>query len=470
MNGFSFPARLSDRHKGVTIVSWLTDNLRNQITTGRLIPGTVFPATRLLASELGISRSSVVQSYDQLVAEGYLSARQGSAFRVSELGLADYPEYLKPKKSFALNADGNQELLKLSLVPGQPDQRLFPARKWGMAVSRVARLSPDSLLYGEDPFGDPVLRNAIVEHLAEWRGVDVVSEQVLVSAGSADGLQLCIEMLGADPMMLGLENPGYIGLRRHAERLNLKMQWLSRDECGTVLPANGASQPNLVVLTPSNHYPLGGAMTLNRRLEYINWSRETGGWIIEDDYDSEYRFAGHPIPAMIGLDDQGRTIYLGTFSKTISTDLRLGFMVIPISLVNQFRKKITASRTSVIAQRPMGEFMRAGDYHRHIRRTRRHYAERRDALELRLNEMDDLTFATPHANTGMQVAVLLNRQQNDKLIVEKLKEQGIGAVPLSDFFVNEKSTSGLLIGYCAHTVEEIGDLMMKFQDCLRDSQ
>ena len=322
-----------DRSAKTPVFEQICAAIRERAISGDLAEGTKLPPTRVFATELGVSRSTVVTAYEQLVAEGYLSSVQGSGYTVCGLGeveLAGHTEHRRAK------VDDKPQRGPVPFEASQPDMRLFPHRQWSKAVSRVCRANPQAMLVGGANFGNNELREAIAEHVSEWRGIDASPHQIIVTAGSTDALEICLRSLLNKGDTIGLENPGYLPMRELAEAQGLVASFLDVDDGGAKLPGKSASL-RLAVLTPSHQYPLGGAMSPSRRLEFLAWAAKHDAWIIEDDYDSEFRYAGRPIPAMAGFDRLNRAIYIGSFSKVFSNSLRLGYVIVPEVLIERFR-------------------------------------------------------------------------------------------------------------------------------------
>lgn len=446
-----------DRVSRTPVFEQICGAIRNQIVSGELAAGSKLPPTRAFATELGLSRSTVVTAYEQLVAEGYLHGRQGSGYTVCELGEVELPPARRAE------TEPNNSGRKKSPVPFEaslPDMRLFPHRQWAKGLSRLCRNDPESLLRGGGVFGCAELRAAIADHVAEWRGIDASAEQIIVTAGATDALEICMRGLSAKGQFIGLEDPGYLPMRRFAESHGLIPEYLSVDCEGALIPGSG-TRPRLVILTPSHQYPLGGAMSPQRRLAFIQWAKETDSWIIEDDYDSEFRYAGRPIPAMAGFDRLNRTIYIGSFSKIFSNTLRLGYLVVPKALVGKFHQTIGqfGVKASYLPQPALASFMASGDFYRHLRRVRRVYGERRKFLLERLSkDLAGLGFFRDH-NAGMQVVFHLNEGFSDVAVAEKAKSLGLTVSPLSKYSAEARGVNGLVLGYCAFSESEMDEAM-----------
>jgi GntR family transcriptional regulator/MocR family aminotransferase len=432
----------------------LCDQIRARIVSGQIGGERPLPASRNLAAELAISRSTVVTAYDQLVAEGYIEGRRGSGYFVRELAGTDHPgRGTNPAltETTTLVPAGGSPLTH----PGYPDSRLFPYRQWARSLARSARVAPRAMIVSDSPFGDPHLRQSIANYLADWRGLDIQPQQVMVTAGSVDALESCIRTLTSRGDLVGLENPGYRPLRNLIKNQGMRIEWLGVGVNGAELPRKPATR--LAVVTPSQQFPLGGAMPANRRREYQQWANNNDAWIIEDDYDSEFRYAGRPIPALASLDASERTIYVGTFSKVFSVSLRLAYLIMPAALIGEFRQ--TLSRFGVKAalpcQRALSDFIDSGDFYRHIRRVRRIYADRRKLLlELLQQKLSQHVSFQDH-QAGMQVCALLAPGLDDQAIAELALARGVQVSPLSSHYGGGDVQQGLLLGFCCFDESEI---------------
>jgi len=299
LNNLTTTAFTLSRDSGIPLFTQVCDVLRQNIVDGRLLQGHRLPPSRSLAIELGVSRTTVVIAYDQLAAEGYIEGRRGSGFFVCPIGQIE----LNRGNNKAVAVESTATILPQSrkqVHPGFPDLRLFPYRQWARCMSRVARLTPEALVVAGDSFGDIQLRQSIARYLRDWRGLHTSAEQILITAGSIDALEICVRTLAGSGQYVGLENPGYQPLRNIVQSLGMKPVWLSMGDHGIEVPGLKKSQPSpiMTILTPSHQFPLGGAMSPLRRTEFLQWAVQTDSWIIEDDYDSEFRYAGSPIQAL----------------------------------------------------------------------------------------------------------------------------------------------------------------------------
>lgn len=436
----------------------LSDQIRQRISIGQIEPDLRLPPSRVLATELGISRSTVITAYEQLVAEGYIEGRPGSGYFAREMGEADFPANQEKSTPVGTEQSRPSDQLQLS-HPGYPDNRLFPYRQWARTLARSARTNPSAMVISESPFGNDSLRQSIANYLSDWRGLDILPEQVMITAGSIDALETCIRTLCLPGEVIGLENPGYRPLHNIADNQGMRIEWLQVGADGTEIPQSSHSglSPRIVVLTPSQQFPLGGAMPVYRRLEYQQWAEAADAWIIEDDYDSEFRYAGRPIPALASMDKSARTLYVGTFSKVFSVSLRLGYLIMPQPLIERFAKTLSkfGVKAALPCQRALADFIDNGDFYRHIRRVRRIYADRRRLLlDLLQKELGQHIELQDHL-AGMQVTVRLSPEFDDHTICRQANDSGVRISPLSSYYGGGNPENGLLLGFCPYTEQEI---------------
>ncbi|MEV8122916.1 PLP-dependent aminotransferase family protein [Streptomyces sp. NPDC085944] len=400
----------------------LTDALREAVRTGRLTPGTRLPSSRTLAADLGLARNTVADAYADLVAEGWLTARQGSGTRVADRAVVPPADTAPRSRAPARPV--------YDLRPGNPDLASFPRAEWLRAARRALTAAPnDALGYG-DPRGRPELRGALADYLARARGVRADAERVLVCGGFAHGLTLLATVLRARGVhTVAVES---YGLHVHRDLLTaagLRTVPLPLDAHGTdpdVPPGTGA-----VLLTPAHQFPLGMPLHPDRRTAVVDWARRTGGLVLEDDYDGEFRYDRQPVGALQGLDPD-RVVHLGTASKSLAPGLRLAWMVLPPGLADD----LTAARggldtSGVMDQLTLAEFLTSGAYDRHVRSARLRYRRRRDALVAHVAAHNPEVRVTGIA-AGLH-AVLRLPPGTEQSVVRAAAWQGLGLYGLSVF-------------------------------------
>lgn len=441
--------------------------LRQAILARRLAPGARLPSTRRLARDLGVARSTVVAAFDQLMAEGYLVGRVGAGSFVAPnlpsapLGARDAEDRARPRDSQPAAAEPDktathEEYMRPFRVGvGALDQ--FPRMVWGRLYGRHARaLSAHDMAAG-DPAGHRGLREQIAAYLNAVRAVQCTADQVIIVSGSQQAIDLSTRVLLGPGDTAWVEEPGYNGIKQALDMAGAKVRPVPVDHEGLSIDAAGTGQPaKLVVVTPSHQFPLGHTMSLERRLMLLDWATTNDAWVIEDDYDSDFRYGGRALAALQGLDRGGRVIYLGTFSKALFPSLRLGYLVVPADLVDAFlaHRRILDGHPAVLPQLVMADFMAEGHFAGHIRRMRALYHERRavlvSAVERYLLATD--TESDPPARLlagegGMHVVLTLPQNISDKHVARACDDAGLSVTPLSSYYRGAEPRMGLVLGF-----------------------
>lgn len=459
-----------DRSSALPLHRQLFDALRQAILAGRLRPGTRLPSTRVMASDLGVARNTVMAAFEQLVAEGYLQARVGSGTTVTAiapdmlLSIAASPADSTAVGPTELSLSARGRVLagtvrdipdprRRAFQPGLPAFDEFPFSTWSRLIVRHSRKpTPDLLGYGESG-GHEGLRNAIAEYLGAARGVNCSPEQVVVVGGAQAGLDLVARMLLDPGDIAWMEEPGYLGARRALLGAGARLHPVPVDDEGLDVAAGERAAPRarLAYVTPSYQYPLGTTMSLQRRLRLLEWAQRANAWVVEDDYDSEYRYRGRPLSALQGLDTAERVIYVGTFSKTMFPALRLAYLVVPRGLVQVFRRALrhTGQDAPSAIQAAVADFIDEGHYASHLRRMRGLYADRLQRFTTLLNEQLGHVLELGPSDAGMQLPVYLPPSVDDRDIARRAGEAGISLAPLSGYYLRECPQPGLLLGYAA---------------------
>lgn len=469
-----------DRQAKTPVFEQICAAIRMRAISGALPQGGRLPATRVFATELGVSRSTVVTAYEQLVAEGYLHSVQGSGYTICAQGEVELAQPALIAEQPVSAGQPEAVLPPMPFEPSQPDMRLFPHRQWAKTVARICRANPQAMLVGGSTFGNYELRQAIAAHVAEWRGITASPEQIIVTAGATDALEICLGTLTVTGDLVGLEDPGYLPLLGFVKSQGLVPHFVGVDDQGAELPEQQSdglqadeaqSGPRIVVLTPSHQYPLGGAMSPNRRLDYIRWAEANAAWIVEDDYDSEFRYAGRPIPAMAGFDRLNRTIYIGSFSKIFSNSLRLGYAIVPVDLIDAMRQRMRRSglKASYMPQQPLAEFMNSGEFYRHLRRVRRIYAERRRFLLDHLMRDFAGYGQIRDVQAGMQIILHLDERFRDTDLVRRAAARGVQVQPLSKYATVATGYNALILGFCGFDEAEMEPALAALKSCFTDS-
>ncbi|MDT9002432.1 PLP-dependent aminotransferase family protein [Paucibacter sp. APW11] len=443
----------------------LCASLRQAMRAGELELGERLPASRVLAADLGLSRVTVEAAYGQLEAEGYVNRAVGRGSFVAIAsgagGQRKRPSPAAPRiaplsrRGQLITATGGCEdpLQPRAFAAGSPDLRAFPLALWRQLLNRRLRSDAALLGYG-DPQGHPALREAIAGYLCQSRGLRCRAEQVLVLTSSQQALQLCATLLLDAGDALWMEEPGYRGARTAFAAAGAAIVPVPLDAEGLCPPA-GAAAPRLIYLTPSHQYPCGMALSLPRRLALLGLARQDSRcFIIEDDYDSEFHYEGRPMPALQGLDEAGRVLYVGTFSKVLFPSLRLAYLVLPEALVQPFTvaRSVQDGHSAQLPQAVAADFISQGHFAAHLRLMRQLYRERRAVLQEALSSLGWLS-AQPSAG-GLQLAALLPQGQ-EAAYSRAAAARGIATPSLSALYAGTPAQDGWLLGYAALTPEEI---------------
>ncbi len=477
--GLTYLSTALDAHADQPLYQQLYREVRTAILNGTLAPGTRLPSSRMLAQELDISRTTVMLAYEQLTIEGYLSGTQGSGTYVSRIlpdtllayqpdRLGTTPARQKARPPASLSQPWVQEAnytIKRetrppwAFRPGVPELDAFPTRKWGQLLNKYWRHSPGHLLsYGRSAGYTP-LCEAIAQYLQSSRGVRCSSDQVIIIAGSQQGLALINQVLVQPGDTVWLEDPGYLGARASFMVAHANIVPVPVDDEGINIHWGQQAGPHarLAFVTPSHQYPLGVTMSLQRRLALLHWASQTDAWIIEDDYDSEFRYSGRPLPSLQGLDPDGRVIYMGTFSKVLFPSLRLGYLVVPPDLVEAFTaaRALVDQHSPLMDQAVLAEFMAQGHFSRHIRQMRALYAERQACLLGEAQHKLEGLLALVPDPAGMHLIGHLPSGLPDEVVTKRAAQQGIDLLPLSWFYMKAPPQNGLLLGYAAFSPEKI---------------
>ncbi|TFW30815.1 MocR-like pyridoxine biosynthesis transcription factor PdxR [Massilia horti] len=471
-----FAAAPLDRAAATPLFRQLYVHLKESILNGALPAGARLPPTRTLCRMLGVSRQTVLAAYDQLMAEGYLSGTvgrgtfvSGSIPSVARAAPNAERELLRP-----LSARGTAMAQAMSAVrfhsgrlrafrASMPGLDLFPFDVWRRIEARYLRRAGPDLGYG-DPAGLLPLRELLCAYLRTSRGVDCTPEQVVVTSGSQQALYLLAQLLLAPGDGVWIESPGYQGACAPFVAAGARICTVPVDQEGMNIAYAAAVCPDakLVFATPSHQLPLGVTMSLPRRLELLRWAAAHKAWVIEDDYDSEYRYTGPPLASLQSLDRSGCVIYVGTLSKVLFPGLRLGYVVAPPALAAALAQArgLVDRHSAIVPQAALADFMAAGHFTRHIRRTREAYAQRRAALLGAIDAHLSDELACGPSDAGLDLCVHFRRSHDQARVVQDAAEEGIDVRPLS-YYANPAAgpectvAPGLLLGFSALTPAQI---------------
>jgi GntR family transcriptional regulator / MocR family aminotransferase len=508
-----------DERGPLSLQQQLYTRLRDDIRARSLRPGERLPPTRTLATQLAVSRTTVVLVYDQLVAEGYAEARQGDGTFVSRQipdealvagrrphlitlrcyessdgdangasdgngvrnpaadptvpsggpGLSVWGDRMADVHRLVWGADGRVAerygVLPYDFRPGRPDWDTFPRQVWGRLTARQVRERSEELASYGDPAGYRPLREAIAAHLGQSRGVRCSAEQVVVVNGSQQGTDLLIRLFLNPGDHAALEDPGYAGAALTLQAHGMMIRPMPVDDEGldvSALPApDDPLAPRLVYVTPSHQFPTGATMSLPRRLRLLEWAARKGALIVEDDYDSDFRYSGRPLESLQGLDTHGVVAYVGSFSKALFPPLRVGFVVLPPALVQPFvaAKWLADRQTATLDQQVLSDFIGEGHFERHLRRMRRLYQARRDALLDALRTHLGESMVAGGDGAGLHLVGWLPPGTDAVALAAEAAAYGVAAPSLDPYYLGSVRRAGLMLGYAAldetHIVEGV---------------
>ena len=474
--GYGFPPVSLDHAAEAPLYRQLYDWFRGAITKGQLKPGQRLPSTRSLAIDLAISRIPVVAAFEQLYAEGYLETVVGSGTFVTKSIPDDMLSFTPVGSRKAVRGNGARKVSQLAAAllsmreqspwdcrgvfrVSQPALDQFPSEIWTRLVTRHSKGALKECMEYSDPRGYLPLRESIVEHLGTVRGVRCDPAQVMIVTGSQQGLQITGRALLDTGDAVWMEEPGYIGARQALTMSGARLIPVNVDKEGMDV-AEGihrCPKARAVYVTPSHQYPLGMKMTVARRMLLLDWAARNGSWIIEDDYDSEYRFDSRPIASLQGLDTDARVIYIGTFSKVLFPALRLGYVIVPKDLIAAFAevRRATDIFSSTFYQRVLTDFINEGHFARHVRRMRMLYMERRNILAGAIRKQLGAALEVLPADGGMHLVGLLPTEADDAVLAKRAARNGVSVLPLSTCYAGKAPRGGFILGYAGATGEEL---------------
>ncbi|MFE8697696.1 PLP-dependent aminotransferase family protein [Cytobacillus sp. FJAT-53684] len=449
------------------LYSQLYDWIKMEIEEDRLLPGMKMPSIRQLTTQLKISRNTVETAYQQLQSEGYLESVPKSGIWVAEIEKPSLHS-IKVKHPMMMESKPSSEVL-VDFEYGNVDLDKFPLKQWKKCLSDAVVQENDWLFQYSEKQGELTLRQEISNYLLQSRGVRSTPEQILITGGTQTSIVMICRLLALQENTVAMEEPGYNGVRSVFEDQGCHIEPVPLEKDGVSVEHIQKSRAKAVYLTPSHQFPLGMILSISKRMRLLKWAYETGGYIIEDDYDSEFRYQGQPIPSLKSLDEEEKVIYLGTFSKSFLPSVRLSYIVFPPSLMVQYSRRFAAYNQSVspIIQRAMGQFMQSGEFERHIRRMRKLYQRKHQALLRSIEQYMGTKVKIVGEKSGLHILLKLKGISTSELI-EKGLQKGVKVYSSSSFWLNPDSEghSYIMLGFGGLSIEEIEKGVKLLASCI----
>ncbi len=463
--------------KDLNLWRWLHGEVRAAILDGRLRPGSRLPSSRNLAAQYHVSRGTVVVAYERLAEEGLTSGQLSSGtFVTTDLLATDtdttthrcQPRTERSKARLAAHTQATLQSVRVlpatqrigrAFRASEPALDLFPTELWARVASRVLRHAPRSLYGQGSASGYGPLKKAIADHVGAAKGVRCSPNQIIVTSGAQQSLDLLARFLLDDGDQVWMEDPGYTGALDTLRSAGASVIPVPVDAEGMDVKAGCELAPRakLAYVTPSNQFPLGMTMSAKRREDLLRWARNAGAWVIEDDYDSEYRYGQQPIASLQSIDSSGSVIYVGSFSKTLFNALRIGFMVLPEALVSTFElaRSFVDRHPPTLDQAVLAEFIIEGHFGVHVRKMSQLYSHRRAVLMDAFAESAGKGLSLARVETGMKALAWLPATCSDSQVASRAQSQGLEVLPISRFSIGRRIRPGLMLGFAGCDENEL---------------
>ena len=469
-----------------SLYEYLCKSIKNDILQGTLKAGERLPSKRIFASNLGVSVVTVENAYAQLMAEGYIYSIPKKGFYVADFNssvVEQRESFVKKtfqEKTYAENAmsaeEGTASVAEekasyfADFSSNQTSSRLFPFTIWSKVIREMLSDSRVQLMTNSPCGGVLALRESIGRYLRDFRGMSVRPEQIIIGAGTEYLYGLLVQLLGNDKIY-GVENPGYRKLEHIYRSFRAPCQWISMDEAGVCVSVLEEKAVDIVHITPSHQYPTGIVMPISRRYELLGWaSRKEGRYIIEDDYDSELRLSGQPIPTLQSIDLSEKVIYMNTFTKTLCSTVRISYMILPPRLLVRFYERLSfySCTVSNFEQYTLARFIEEGKFEVHVNRLRNHYRKKRDLLleALYHSRLKDRIFVSGE-EAGLHFLLTIRTDLAERVVMERAEARGIGLVPLSSYFYGEVPEENIYVmNFSSIDIDRADEIMERlYQSC-----
>jgi len=439
-----------------------------QISTGKLIQGDRLPSTRSLAKSLGISRNTVEAAYQQLCTEGYLTGKAGSGYVVLPIDVSLYSDTSEKQQELiekVMQEQDKQDIqsrIKYNFQYGKLDIENFPVRIWKKALNEALNSCDiDCIGAYNDQIGERGLRIEIMKYLYFSRGVICDPDQIILTAGTLSALSLLCQLFREECEEIAIEEPGYNNGREAFKNHGIRILPIPLEEDGINLKILNSTKANVVYTTPSHQFPTGKVMGINKRLNLIKWAEKNNAYLIEDDYDSELRYNSRPVPSMQSLDQEGRVIYINTFSKAFAPSLRMSFMVLPHAVLKKYKKTFFGYNCPVswTEQKAMQLFMEEGSWNRHLRKICTIYKKKHDVLLTALHQYMKDKVIIHGNNAGLHILLEVNNGMTEKQLIKNAEKIGVRVYPVSIYWEQPKNYKDnmVLVGYSSLTEKEIDE-------------
>jgi GntR family transcriptional regulator/MocR family aminotransferase len=461
-----------ERESELPLIRQIYDKIREMISDGSLVSGQKLPSTRTLSKELGVSRNTVLDVYNQMIAEGYLEAYQGSGTIVAE-GLQELKlpvrNVYEKQKNARRKDDDNDNIIDFR--SGIPALEFFPQKEWARIYQEVCSNLPVTAYGYCDASGVWKLREEIARYLLRSRGISCSPERMIITSGSTQGLSLIANLLNEHNKKVIVENPSHPGLRKVITSAGCMIEAISADNRGlntdALKPANDIS---FFYTTPSHQYPLGGILSIQRRLYLIQYAEENNCYIVEDDYDSEFRYEGQPVSSLYELNPD-RVIYIGSFSKILAPAIRLGFIILPDKLLTGCKtlKVYSDVHTDALTQNAMAEFIHRGRLEKHIWKMKKHYSQNRNHMLRELTEQFPDGFEILGQASGLHMVIRFHNVTFSKQLVKEITRQGVHVYPIENYLLekNGEHRQEILMGYSHLTLSKITEGLRILSNVIR---
>lgn len=452
---------VAEQNGHMPIYMQLYQHFRKQIETGKRVAGSKLPSIRMIAGELKLSKTTVELAFQQLLAEGYVESRLRSGYFVANVDSEMVNRQAKPQQGARAIQRGElaPSHAPFDFHPARIDISVFPLNLWRKLSNQALDEQSRELLYYGDPQGEIGLRKALAEYLHRSRGVNCRPEQIVIGAGTQYLITLLSQLFGLDGRAIAMEEPGFHDVGRVFRHLGYQLKPIPLQEDGLHIQKLAESEAKVVYITPSHQYPYGIVMPYAKRQKLLQWAQETGGVIIEDDYDGEFRYRGKPIPSLQGLDREGSVIYMGTFSKSLMPAIRTGYIVLPEHLLEQYIEKLSYIEQPVsrIHQRTLQLLIESGEWERHIRKMRMVYQKKHQALLELIQEKMSGYVKVSGQDAGLHVVLEITSRLTADELAEQASKAGVKVYPTSAMWMGESTEKSafVLLGFGGMRIEDL---------------